>query len=107
MAAAEALTRPREERAQTLGGAVEAIRQNAADAIGRLLGECCALERLIGLRQGCGTGLLGVPQMPEHTAAANRRPICLGGETIRMLLVGEDIDRQRQSTSRQDAHPTG
>jgi hypothetical protein len=44
MAEAEAKTRPREERAQTLGGAVETISQNAADAIGRLLGECCVLE---------------------------------------------------------------
>src|SRR5215813_6298730 len=66
MAEAEAKTRPREERAQTLGGAVETIRQNAADAIGWLLGECCVLERLIGRSKGCGTGLLGVAQMPEH-----------------------------------------
>ena len=47
-AEAGAETRPREECAQARSGAVEAIGQNASDALGWLLVDCRAWERLIG-----------------------------------------------------------
>jgi len=65
VAEAVAETRPREECAHALGGAVEAIGQHASDALGWLLDDCRAWERLTGLGQGCRTGLLNVAQMPQ------------------------------------------
>ena len=62
------------------------------------------MERAIGLGQGRRTGLFGVPQVPEHTATDNRGQVRLGGETMRVLLIGEEIDRERQSTPRQHRH---
>jgi hypothetical protein len=91
VAQAVAETRPREECAHALGGAVEAIGQHASDVIGRLLVDYRTLERLIGLGKGCRTGLLNVAQMPEHTAADNRRQIDLVRETATVLFIGQKI----------------
>jgi len=96
VAEAGAETRPREERAHALGGAVEAIGQNASDALGWLLVDCRAWERLIGLGQGCRTGLLNVAQLPEHTAADNRRQIDLVRETATGLFIGRKLGGEGQ-----------
>jgi hypothetical protein len=91
VAQAGAKTRPREECAQTLGGAVEAISQNAADAIGRLLGDCRALEYLIRLGKGCCTRLRRIAQVPEDPTGDNRGQVHFVSETAAVLLIGQKI----------------
>src|SRR5215216_6011873 len=81
VAEAIAEARARKERAHTLGGAVEAIRQDALDPIGRLVLKRGTLELLIGLGKGYCTGVLGVAQMPDHPATDHRRQIHLVSET--------------------------
>jgi hypothetical protein len=49
----------------------------------------------IGLGESCHAGLHGVLQMPEHPATDNRGEIRLLGETAAVLLIGQEIDRQR------------
>ena len=94
MAETVAEARPWKQRPHTLGGAVKAIRQDASDPIGRVLLGCGALEHAIGLGKGCGTGLRGIAEMPEHAATDNRGPIDLVSETAAVLLVGQEIERQ-------------
>src|SRR5262249_46297737 len=65
---------PREERAHALGGAVEAIGQDAADTIGRLLGERRVLEYLVGLGKSYSTGLRGITQV--QGGVADRSEFC-------------------------------
>jgi hypothetical protein len=60
--------------------------------------------RVIGLRKGCGTGLRGVANMPEHPPTDNGGQIHLVGQTMAMLLIGEKIDGQWQATPGQHAH---
>jgi hypothetical protein len=57
------------------------------------------LECAIGLGQSRRTGLLGVTQVPEPTAADHRGQGRRGGETRRVLLSGQAIDRERAPTS--------
>src|SRR5438132_1298042 len=89
VAQAVAEARPREQRPHTLGGAVEAISEDSFDPVQRLLLGCRTLKRPIGLGEGGGTGVLGIPQMPEHAAPDNRGEIHLVGETVTMLLITE------------------
>jgi hypothetical protein len=89
-------TRPREECAHASGGVVKAIGQHASDALGWLLVDCRAWERLIGLGKGCRTCLLNVAQMPEHTAADNRRQIDLVHETATALFIGWKLGGEGQ-----------
>src|SRR6266850_5934963 len=89
------------ERAQTLGGAVEAIGEDPPDAIRRLLLGRGTLERPIGLGQGCGTGVLGVPQVPDDAATDDRGEIHLLCEAVAVFFIREDIRGQRQPTPRQ------
>jgi len=96
VAEAVAETRPREERAHALGGAVEVIDQNASDALGWFLVDCRAWERLTGLGKSCRTGLLNVAQMPEHTAADNRRQTDLVRETAIGLFIGQKLGGEGQ-----------
>src|SRR5438874_3094128 len=107
VAQAGAQARPREQRPQTPGGAVEAIGEDPFDPIRRLLLRRGALKLAIGLGKGRRACLLSVPEMPEHAATDNRGQIHLVGETAAVLLIGEDIDRQRQPTSGQHGHQTG
>ena len=106
MAQAVAQARPRKQRAQALAGAVEAIRQDAPDARGRLVLERRTLKHAIGLGQGRGTGLLGLAEMPEHAVTDNHGQIDLVGETAAMFLVGQEIGRQRETTPGQHSHHT-
>src|SRR5262245_11066030 len=98
MAPAGAQACPRKQRPQTAVGAVEAISQDAPDAVGRLLLECRALKHVIGPGQGRCTSLLSVSSMPEHAATDNRREIHPIGEAMSMLLIREEIDGQWQTT---------
>src|SRR6266567_1734638 len=72
VAEAEAETRLRKQGPQTLRSAVKAIGQDSPDPIRWLLLERRLLERSIRLGKGRRTGLLGVPQMPEHAATDDR-----------------------------------
>ena len=74
--------------------------------IHRLVLERCTLKLPIGRHKGCGTGLRGVAQMPEHTAADNRGEVHLLGETAAVLFIGQEIDRQRQPTAGQHCYET-
>jgi hypothetical protein len=104
MAQAAAETCPRKQGPHTLGGALEAISEDAPDAIGRLLVERRTLERLIRCSKGYRTGLCGVAEMPDHTATDNRGQIHLVGKTLAVLFIGQEIDGQRQPTPRQHRH---
>jgi hypothetical protein len=106
VAQAGAQARSWEERPQTLGRAVEAIGQHPPDPIRRLLVERCTLELSIGLGKGYGTGVLGVPQMPEDTTGDNRGQVYFRCQTVTVLFIGQDIRRQRQPTPGQDRHHT-
>ena len=106
MAEAVAQARPWKQGPHTLGSAVKAISENPSDPIGRLLLGCHALKRLIRLGKGCHTGVLGIPQMPEHTTTDNRGQIHLVGETVTMLLIGEEIGGERQATPGQHGDQT-
>ena len=66
-----ARARPRKQCPHTLAGTVETIDQDAPDAGGWLMIERCTLTRPIVLGKSRGTGLLGVPQMPEDTSTDN------------------------------------
>jgi hypothetical protein len=44
--------------------------------------------------------------MPEHAATDNGGEIYLLGAAATVLLIGEDIDGQRQPTPRQHGHET-
>src|SRR6266852_3974654 len=83
MAQAVAQARSREERTHTFDRAVEAIGEDTPDPIRRLLLDRRALEHAIGLGKSRRTGLLGVPQVPEYTAADHRGQVHLVGETMR------------------------
>ncbi len=95
---------PREERAHAFGGAIEAIGQDASDAIGRLLDERRTLEHLLGLGTGRGTGFRGITQVPEHPPLDNRGHIDLGRQTVTGLFVRQEIRGQGQPTPRQHRH---
>ena len=45
--------------------------------------------------------------MPDHPATDDRGQIDLVRETAAVLLIRQDIDRQRQPTSGQHGHQTG
>src|SRR5262252_8756086 len=106
MAEAVAQTHPWKERPHALGRAVKAIGEDPFDPVRRLLLGGRTLKGPIGLGESCRAGLFRVAQMPEHTAADNRREIPLGGETAAVLLIGQKIDRQRQPTAGQHGHET-
>jgi hypothetical protein len=91
--------RPWKQRAHTLGRAVKAVGEDPFDSVRRLLLGCRALKRPIGLGQSCRTGFLRVPEMPDHAATDNRRQVCLIGETMRVLLIGQEIARESEPTS--------
>ncbi len=52
----------------------------------------------IGLREGCGTLGMAVPQVPEHAATDDGGQIDLVRETAAVLCIGQEIDRQWQCT---------
>jgi hypothetical protein len=87
--------RPRKQCLHTFVGAVEAIGQNAPDAVGRLMMERCTLKLPIGLGKSRGTGLLDVPQMPDDTSTDNGREVHVLCQTVTMLFIGQEIDGQR------------
>jgi hypothetical protein len=64
------------------------------------------LERLIGLGKGCRTGLRRVAEMPEHAATNDGGEIYFVGETAAVLLIGQEVDGQEESTPRQHDHQT-
>src|SRR4029434_7572112 len=96
----------RKERAHALGRAVEAIGQDPPDSIRRLLLGRRALKLPTGPSEGGGTGVLGIPQMPDHAATDNRGEIHLVGETVTVLFVGQEVDRQWETASGQYRHQT-
>jgi hypothetical protein len=106
VAQADAEARSREQRAQARGRAVETIGEYPSDPIRRHVLDRRTLKLPIRLGQGRGTGLLRVPQMPEHAATDDRGEVHLLGETAAVLFIGEAIDRQREPTPGQDGHQT-
>jgi hypothetical protein len=104
VAQAGAEARPRKQCPQTFVGAVEAIGQDAPDAVGWLMLKRCTLKRPIGLGKSRRTGVLGVAEMPDHAATHNGRQIDLVGETVTVLFIGQEIHRQREPTPGQDRH---
>ena len=58
----------------------------------------------IGLGKGHYTGVLRIPQMPDHATTDNRRQIDLVSETAAVLLVSQEVGGQGQSTSCQHRH---
>jgi hypothetical protein len=97
-------TRSRKQRPQALDGTFEAIREDAPDPIGRLLLDRRTLERLVGLGQGCRAGVLGIAQVPDDAATDNGGEIHPLGETVTMLLIGQEICWERQPTPGQHGH---
>jgi hypothetical protein len=91
---------------QTLGGAVEAISEDPFDPIGRLPLPGGALKRAIGLRKGHRTGLRGITQMPAPTPTDYGRQVHCVGQTRAVLLIGEKIEGQGETTPGQDRHQT-
>jgi hypothetical protein len=91
MAQTIAKTRLREQRPHTFDRAVEAIGEYPPDPIRRLVLERGALKLLIGLGQGGSTRLLSIAQIPDHPATDNRGQIHLVGETVTVLLVGQEV----------------
>src|SRR5215475_4458512 len=67
---------------------------------------CRMLKHPIGLGQSCRSGLLSAAEMPEHAPTDNGRQVDFGCQTCAVLLIGEDIDGQRQPTPGQDRHQT-
>jgi hypothetical protein len=96
-----AAARSWKERAQTLGGAVEAIGEDPPAAIRRLLLGRGTVERPLGLGQGCGPGVLGVPQVPDDAATDDRGELHLRCEAAAVFCLRADIRGQRQPTPRQ------
>src|SRR4029453_17649372 len=76
------------------------------DLIGWLLVDRHALELLIRVGKGRCAGVLGVPQMPDHATTDNGRQVHFVCPTAAMLLISEEIDRQRQSTPGEHGHQT-
>ena len=68
--------------------------------------ERCTLKRPIGLGQGRGTSLLSVAQVPDDTTTDTGGEIHLLGATITMLLIGQEINGQRQTAPRQHGYQT-
>src|SRR5438128_5961661 len=87
VAQAGAQARPREQRPQTPGGAVEAIGEDPFDPIRRLLLRRGALKLAIGLGKGNRTGLFRVAQMPNDTATHDRGEVHFLGETPAVFLI--------------------
>ena len=104
VAQAVAEARPGKQRPQALAGAVEAIRQDAPDAIGRVLLGGSALKLAIRLGKRHCTGVLRITEMPQDTATDNRGQIDLLGETVAVLLVGQEIRGQCQPTPGHHRH---
>jgi hypothetical protein len=88
----------RKQRTHALGSTVKAISEDALDPISRLLLERRALKLPIGLGKGRSVGMLGVAKVPDDTATDNRGKVHFLLETVAMLLIGKDIDRQREPT---------
>jgi hypothetical protein len=63
-----------------------------------------ALQLPIGWGKSRRPGLLRIAQIPESPATDKRGPIDLRRETAPGLFVGQDIGRQRQTTSEQPGH---
>ena len=80
VAQAGAQAHSREECAQTLGGAVEAIGQDPFDPRRWLVLDCRTRKLLISLGKSCRTGLCRIAQVPDNTAADNRGQIHLVGQ---------------------------
>jgi hypothetical protein len=95
-----------EECVHTLGGAVEASGENPLDSIRGFLLGCRALELLIGLRKGYGTGVLGVASMPDHPATDDCGEIHLVSKTAAVLFIHQEIPGQWQTTSCQHRYQT-
>jgi len=93
---AEACTR--EQCPHTARRAVKAIGQDAADAIRRLLLERRLLKRSVRLGKRRRTGSFGGAQVPEDTTADHRGQIDLVCETAAVLLIRQEIHRERQPT---------
>jgi hypothetical protein len=98
--------RSRGEHAQTLGGAVEAVGQDPSDPIRGVLVGRRALERLRRLGTGGRTGVLGAAQVPADTTMDNRRQIHFGCRAVAVLLIGQEIGRERGTTPSEDGDQT-
>jgi hypothetical protein len=94
----------REQCPHTARRAVKAIGQDTAGPIRRLLLERCLLKRSIGLGKRRCTGGRRVPQVPDKTATDNGGQIDLGGETTAVLLIRQEIHRERHPTPGQHWH---
>jgi hypothetical protein len=101
---AQALSR--EERVHALGGAVEAIGQDASDLIGQLMLQCHSVELLIRLGQGRRTGVFRVAQMPDDTATNDRREVHFLCQTATVFFISQEIRGQRQTTPAQHSQQT-
>jgi hypothetical protein len=54
-----------------------------------------------------GDGMaVSVAQMPEHATTGNGRQVHVVCQTAAMLLIGQEIDGQGQTTPAQDRHQT-
>jgi hypothetical protein len=96
----------REECVQTLGGAIEAVGQEAPDPRGRLMRQHHALELLIRLGQGCRTGVLRVTQMPDDASTDERGEVHLLCQAAAVLFIRQELCGPRQPIPRQHRDPT-
>ncbi|HSX79925.1 MAG TPA: hypothetical protein VLQ80_15300 [Candidatus Saccharimonadia bacterium] len=92
------------QRPHTLGSAVEAIGEGAPHLIRWLLCKGSALKVAVGRGKGHRTLGLAIPQMPDHATTDDGGQIHLIRQAPAVLLIGEEIDGQRQATPGQHAH---
>ena len=64
------------------------------------------MKHPIGLGKSRSTGLRGVAEVPEHSSMDDRGEIHFVSETMRVLLIGQDLDRQRQPAPGQHGDET-
>ena len=98
MAPAVPQARPRKERPHTARRTVKAIGQDGPDPIRRLRLECRLLKRPIQLGKSRRTGGFGVAPEPQDTPTDNRGQIDLVRETTAVLLIRQELHRERQPT---------
>src|SRR5207302_3916667 len=106
MAEAVAETHPWKERPHALGRAIKAIGESPFDPVRWLVLDRYTLKLPIGLRKGNCTGLRGIAQMPDHAPMNNGRQVDFSCQTRAVLLIGEDIDGQSESTPGQHGDQT-
>jgi hypothetical protein len=104
VAQAKTQSPPWKQGPHTADGAVKAIGEGPFDLVRGLLLKGNALELAIGLGEGYRTFGVAVAQVPDHAATDDGGQLHLLSQAPAVRFIGQDIDRQRQSTPSQHGH---